>query len=292
MKELINIVADRNVNADKGHKIRLKIIESMAVVDIDQFIFKKKDRAVIMESESSIQTDNEEIFVDPMLLFQQLIASVQGTDCDVDVETAFSYELCAFPLAHSENNGYLRGADKPQLANAIWKCIGTCHITPPNCAHHVLDGGSLLHKVVWKRGMTYKEICKRYNDYVKKHYGQNCSSLFDRYSANASTKNITHLRRSKGKLGRPVLFTENTEFNMKKYEFLLNLKNKQCFLEMVTADMNTVGMCAMQSGGDADTLIATTAVEIANSKATMVIGADTDLFILLAHFINKKKGTE
>ena len=47
MKELINIhtgeVADRNVNADKGYKIELKIIESMTGVDIDQFIFKKKD---------------------------------------------------------------------------------------------------------------------------------------------------------------------------------------------------------------------------------------------------------
>ena len=113
--------------------------------------------------------------------------------------------------------------------------------------------------------------------------------MFDRYSGNASTKDITHLRRSKGKLGRPVLFTENTVFNMKKDEFLLNLKNKQCFLEMPTAEMNTVGMYAMQSSGDADTLITTIAVDIANSKPTVVIGEDTDLLILLIHFVNKKK---
>ena len=74
MKELINIhtgeVADRNVNADKGYKVRLKIMESMAGVDIDKFIFKKKDRAVIMKSESSIKIGNEEILVDPVLPFQ------------------------------------------------------------------------------------------------------------------------------------------------------------------------------------------------------------------------------
>ena len=296
MKEVINIhtgeVADRNGNAGKCYKIGLKIIESMIGVDIDKFIFKEKDRAVIMKSESSIKIDNEEIFGDPMLLFQQLIASVQGTGCDVDVETAFSCELCTFPIALSKNNGYLREADKPQLANALWKCIRTCHITPPNCADHVLDGGSLLHKVVWKKRMTYKEICKRNIDYVKKHYGQNCSVVFDRYSGNASTKDITHLGHSKGKLGRPVLIAENTVFNIKKDEFLLNLKNKQCFLEMLTTEMNsvnTVGMCAMQSGGDADTLIATTAVDIANSKPAMVIGEDTDLLILLIHFVNEKK---
>ena len=76
---------------------------------------------------------------------------------------------------------------------------------------------------------------------------------------------------------------------MRKDEFLLNLKNKQCFLEMLTAEMNTVGMCAMQSGGDADTLIATTAVDIANSKPTVITGEDADLLILLTHFVNKKK---
>ena len=73
-----------------------------------------------------------------------------------------------------------------------------------------LDGWSLSHKVVWKKGMTCKEICKRYIGYVKKHYGQNCCVEFDRYSGNASTKDITHLHCSKLKLGRPVLFTKNS----------------------------------------------------------------------------------
>ena len=117
MKELINIhtgeIADRSVNADEGYKIGLKIIESMTDNDTDKFIFKKKDRAIIMQSESSIKIDIEEIFVEPMLLFQRLIASVQGIGCDVDMETAFSYELCTFPLALSENNGYLEMPTSP-----------------------------------------------------------------------------------------------------------------------------------------------------------------------------------
>ena len=118
---MINIhigeVADTIVNADKGYQIGLKIIESMTGVDIDNFIFKKKDRASIMKSESSIKIDNEEIFANPMLPFHRLISrhvSVQGIGCDVDVETAFSYELCTFPPAFPENNDYLREADKHQ----------------------------------------------------------------------------------------------------------------------------------------------------------------------------------
>ena len=71
--------------------------------------------------------------------------------------------------------------------------------------------------------------------------------MFDRYSGNASTKDITHLQCPKGKLGRPVLYTENKVFNMRKDELFLNLKNKQYFLEMLTAEMNTVSMHAIQS---------------------------------------------
>ena len=42
----------------------------------------------------------------------------------------------------------------------------------------------------------------------------------------------------------------------------------------------------MQSGEDADTLIATTAIDTTNSKPTKVIEEDTDLLILLIHFVN------
>ena len=73
MEELINIhtgeVADRNINAYEGYEIGLKIIESMTGDDIKKLIFKKKNRAVIMKSEPSIEIDNEKIVGHPMLLF-------------------------------------------------------------------------------------------------------------------------------------------------------------------------------------------------------------------------------
>ena len=47
----------------------------------------------------------------------------------------------------------------------------------------------------------------------------------------------------------------------------------------------------MQSGGGVDTLIATTVVDTEKSKSAVIIGEDTDLLILLIHFVDKK-GTE
>jgi len=37
---------------------------------------------------------------------------------------------------------------------------------------YVLDGGSLLQRIPWARGATYKEICAVYMDYVVKKYGE------------------------------------------------------------------------------------------------------------------------
>ena len=153
-----------------------------------------------------------------------------------------------FPTSSFRKQWFLTRTDKVQLANAIWKCIKTCDITPPNYAHHALDAGWLLHKGIWKKGMIYKEI-----DYVKKHYGQNWSVVFDRYSSNESTKDITHLRCSKGKLGRPVLFNRKHSIYYEKGR--ISIKSQE---------INTAGMCATQSGG-ADSLIATVAFDISNS---------------------------
>ena len=58
---------------------------------------------------------------------------------------------------------------------------------------------------------------------------------------------------------------------------------------MLTAEMNAVGMRSVQSGGDADTLIATNAVDIANSKPKVVIGKDTNFLILLISLVNEKR---
>ena len=52
--------------------------------------------------------------------------------------------------------------------------------------------------------------------------------LMDRYGGNASTKDQS-----------PALFNGKLGLQ-KKNEFLLNLKNQQCFLEMLTAETNTV----------------------------------------------------
>ena len=75
----------------------------------------------------------------------------------------------------------------------------------PTDIQYVLDGGALLHRIPWNKGSTFSEIFKTYSDYVLNKYGE-AIVVFDGYEV-ASTKDLTHMRRSKGKSG-PIVSIE------------------------------------------------------------------------------------
>ena len=53
---------------------------------------------------------------------------------------------------------------------------------------------------------------------------------------------------------------------------------------MLVKEMMRCGVTAIQSSGDADLLIAETAVDMSKEKPVAVIGEDTNLLILLLHY--------
>ena len=120
-----------------------------------------------------------------------------------------------------------------------------------------------------------------YINYVIKHYGGGTIVVFDGYGNGSSTKDITHIRRCKGKVGRAVHFLEQTVLNMTKDEFRVHLDNRQRFLEMLTSKMNSSNLYAIQSSGDADALIVNSATEAAKLKSIVVVGKYTDLLLLI-----------
>ena len=122
-KELMSIdtgeVAILSVNVDTAHAVGMNIITSMTRKAVTEYTFKKKDTVVTMKTRSIVKIDEEIITVDPLLLFQHLITTVRGLGSDLDLETAFKYELCTFPPALVDTDGLLRGANKPQIADPI-----------------------------------------------------------------------------------------------------------------------------------------------------------------------------
>ena len=80
---------------------------------------------------------------------------------------------------------------------------------------------------MWKKGETFAEICQHYVDYVVLNFGKDSEVVFDGYPTLPTTKDTTHVRRSKGKKGKVVKFSLNSKLSMYKDKFLLNKENKQ-----------------------------------------------------------------
>jgi len=125
--------------------------------------FKKNDQVVTFDTRSSVKIGKESVLIDPQLLFQRL--STAGPRCD-DLTGVFKYELCSYPPALFQTSYILLEADKPALAEAIWKQLPLAvrSTALPQNVQYVLDGGALLHRILarpMKNLQSLRAICWR-----------------------------------------------------------------------------------------------------------------------------------
>jgi 5'-3' exonuclease len=171
---------------------------------------------------------------------------------------------------------------KSDLMNGLLRDVPACVIKElPIRVAYVLDGGALLQRLPWAKSTSYANLCQLYVGFVRNHY-ENAHIVFDGYGNGPSTKDETHQRRTGSEMGVDVDFTPEMLLKMKKL-FLVNTRNKQKFLNLLGSEMNEKGIQVSHSSGDADYDIAMTACRIALTMPVVVVGDDTDLFILLQH---------
>ncbi|GBM02061.1 hypothetical protein AVEN_209748-1 [Araneus ventricosus] len=99
-----------------------------------------------------------------------------------------------------------------------------------------VDGGHLLHKVVWQRNMNFGDIAKSYLTYLQTHYGSNVAVVFDGYPSDAngkSTKSAERIRRANLHSSHEIIFNEATCPEISQEQFLANERNKVLFIDLV-----------------------------------------------------------
>ena len=245
-----------------------------------EYAFKRKNQVVTLGIKSSVKIDGEQIQMDPQLLFQRLITVAQSSD---ELESAFKHELCSYPSALFDSSLLLREADKPALADAIWKHCETDIPAdiPLDGIQYVLDGGALLQRIPWSCGSMYRDICHQYTEYVTRKY-RDAIVVFDGCES-SNTKDMTHQRWARGNAGATVTFTADMPITMKKEQFLANQRNKQRFIFMLSEELQKKNCKTHHASGDADFLIVQKAVKSATTTNTVLVGDDTDLIILLCY---------
>ena len=280
-------VADEKVNVDQAQAMGEVILEKISGQLVYSYSFTKKGMPITMASKSSVNTGKNIVEIDPNLLLQRLAALSQQ---EVDKKDIFSYELCSFPASLFVSSVLPRLANKATLADYLWTLLenddhNTCF--DDQHVHFVIDGGALLHKLLWPKEETYSCLCILYCDYLKRKYG-NPTIVFDGYISGASINDATHPRRNK-KIARSILFQPEMRMAFKKDEFLANEGNKQRFIDLLSQHITKAGMDVFHAVADADSLIVKTAVELAQHKETCIIGDDTDLLIIAIDYVYKSK---
>lgn len=281
------VSATSDVNAEKAREIGEGILASMNNRSVSDFSFKRKSQAITFhEKPTCLNFETENLSIDPQLLFQRFI--VAADSIYEDKSEIFAYELASQPSSMFDSSGFMRSAPKSTLAEAIWN-LGDCNAELKQDAYnYVIDGGSLIHKIPWKNGLTFGEICERYVNSVKLFGTDSTVVVFDGYISGPDTKDAMHLRRTKGIFGTRVTFSETTPFRSKKETFLANGENKQNFIEMLSKIMNLHGIETKHASADADVLIAKTAIQSSIGKPTILLGEDTDLLVLLLYFLESE----
>ena len=120
----------------------------------------------------------------------------------------------------------MRKPAKSSLGDVL-KSYTTQHANIPGNAIFVVDGGHLLHTVVWPEGGTYRDVCDAYITYTQNHFGGGSTVVFDGYANKYSTKEGEHRQRTMKKTSSDIMFDMNMPTTTTHASFLANNNNKR-----------------------------------------------------------------
>ena len=221
-----------------------------------EFSFQRKNQATNMQT-TGVVIGEETINIDPQVFFQRLIAIKDHHDYSSEL---FEYELCGYPPALFDRYELPREANKPQIADAVWEVTKSVQTkVPSDKTHFVIDGGALLQRIPWQRGVTYDHICKTYVQYVEcplgeRHYGKQVTIVFDGYQHGPSTKDPTHQWRKIREVGPQVKLQSSAVISHKKDIFLSYDSNKQNVILMLVEKFSSCGFFVHHAHAEADLL--------------------------------------
>ncbi|GBL96093.1 hypothetical protein AVEN_104329-1 [Araneus ventricosus] len=176
-----------------------------------------------------------------------------------------------------------RGQRKTRKS-VFYDLFSTTTVVHFTSACYVVDGGFLLHRVLWQAKESFSFILKKYVDYAKKHFNGGASIFFYSYPEDAekSTKSVERIRRRKKHIAGYVMFDESKSATMPQEKFLSNDKNKQRLINMLWVKFQKEGFVVKQAQEDADYLIVKSALDMEkSSQFVVVVDEDIDLLVIM-----------
>lgn len=273
------IVADDSINCDVAATVGQASMEAMVGTPYADIKLKRKDKVKsIAAMKNTVKVHDEEVTVNPQQLFNRIACTMNSSK---DLPAYMKYELAPQSPSLFDDMS-MRRPKKADLAKLL-QDAAPCGTSTPDDGIFVIDGGHLLHKVIWPRPATYNDVCTAYTRYILKHYCDIASPtvVFDGYGT-LSTKIAEQKRRAAKTPSADIIFTESMTTTTTQEQFLTNENNKSRLIEAVSKHLYNAGINVEQAPADADTLIVSTALKLADGEHTItVVGTDTDLLVMM-----------
>jgi len=269
---------ESKINCDEVEEIGEKIQKTLDGANYTEAKIKRNDGIRNLAAlQSSVKIADDQVAIDPMTLFNRLIALVMR---DGNVSSCFNYELSPFPTSLF-SKGVMRDATKSKLREHLTKGVDQCN--PTGRAIHVIDGGALLHKIKWLQDQNYEDVVAQYENYLMEAFGR-CTVVFDGYDTR-STKDHKHQIRGSG-LSQTVTVEPNRKVALSQKEFMRNGQNKKTLIKLLSQRLRRKGFRVEEAKSDADTMIVKEAMRHADRGAVVVHADDADIFCMLMYHYN------
>lgn len=263
--ELVNIhngiIATPNINCYNAKHVGLHILNSIEGKTFSDLKLKRSERvktlALIDAKTASMKNKSDSIKSEQ--LFHRILCTMKN---ETDLKECLKHELSGVPPSLYDDICMRKGT-KSKLAHILQnKCESGSSITElPQSSYFVIDGGFLIHQVLWQNNITFFDLYTRYFNYVLNITKTvHTTIVFDGYSE-SSTKDSEHRRRYIKK-SPDVNINSSIAINWNKQEFLANEKNKQNFILHLGSFLSSKGIHILNSLSDADSDVAKEAIKM------------------------------
>ncbi|KAJ8671768.1 hypothetical protein QAD02_003027 [Eretmocerus hayati] len=183
---------DERVNCHRVYEIGNSLLSGTFGKKYEDIKLQRKNRVVsLAAAQSSVTTDDGDVVrIDPTLLFQRLSMIIENKE---DMREHLKLELAPYPKALFDQDGMCKTQKHKFIEN----------FTPlsekPDCSEmkYVIDGGFLLHRVMWSQDELIDDVLKKYVKYVTDHFSQGCTIIFDGYPDVPQARHIKSLERAR-----------------------------------------------------------------------------------------------
>ena len=238
------IVANDNVNCDEASPVGLASMKKMVgKTFLDIHLQQKRNVKSLATVSRSIRVKDNQININPNQLFHRILCVTKREE---DLQSYLKYELAARPPSLFDDLSLCKGK-KTVLIQVIERLVPCEKNNPLTDIVYTLDGGYILHHVVWQCPATYSHICSQYVSFIKHKFG-NAHIMFDGYEI-CNTKDEEHFHHGGTQSSCDVVEEDNLQVPLSQQAFFRNSKNKANFVKLLSIHLEEAGCMVYQAEG-------------------------------------------